>query len=118
MGCATSSKRPVFEPMPMRPTPHYAAGPGYAPRPHAYHPGPPAYGMQPHPGYAAAPPMYQAPPPCFHQPCYGPPPAYGAYGPPQYHHGAGGGNGMGMAGAGLAGFAGGMLMGEVMDEIF
>ena len=69
-----------------------AYGPGYQP----------AYGGQ---GYG-----YQ---PGYGQPAYGQP----AYGQPSYQQ-TGGGNGMAMAGAGLAGLAGGFLAAELLDDVF
>ena len=68
----------------------------------------------------------------YSQPAYGPgyQPAYGgqgygyqpgygqpAYGQPSYQQ-TGGGNGMAMAGAGLAGLAGGFLAAELLDDVF
>ena len=68
----------------------------------------PAYGPGYQPAYGQGYGYQQA----YGQPAYGQP----AYGQPSYQQT--GGNGMAMAGAGLAGLAGGFLAAELLDDVF
>mmetsp|Transcript_47822 Transcript_47822/g.147755 ORF Transcript_47822/g.147755 Transcript_47822/m.147755 type:complete len:156 (+) Transcript_47822:100-567(+) len=70
--------------------------------------GSPVHGQQP---FYAQPAYPQAP---YAQPAYAPQ----GYAPQGHSQHTGMGDGMMVAGAGLAGFAGGMLMAEVLDDIF
>eukprot|EP00435_Cladocopium_sp_Y103_P070664 s612_g35.t1 len=67
------------------------------------------------PAYGYQQPTYQ---PAYGQPAYGQP-AYGQhYGQPTGGGGGGMGGGMAVAGAGLAGLAGGFLAAELLDDVF